>query len=168
MRFPPRLRRTALLLLPALLLPALFLAACGPDGDAPAPADAPGADDAPLVIEGAWARPAGAGGTSAAYLTVVNPSAAADSLVGAATDAAGLVELHETVERDGLRGMRPVAAAPVPPGGALQLAPGGLHVMLMQLPAPLAAGDTLALTLRFARGAAQTVAVPVRADAPAL
>ena len=58
--------------------------------------------------------------------------------------------------------MRPAGPMEIPPGIALELEPGGLHVMLMGLQAPLVEGESFALTLTFERAGAVEVTVPIR------
>ena len=151
--------RTAL---PAALL---ALVACQPDAPAAdAPASAPaGAVDAPsrFAVSTPFVAAAPAGGAGGVFLSVT-AGPEPDTLVGARADVAERVELHETYDAgDGLRGMREVAAVPVAPGETVALAPGGAHVMLMNLARELAPGDTLDLELDFARAGAVPVRVPV-------
>jgi copper(I)-binding protein len=101
-----------------------------------------------LVVENAWARES-VTPTGAVYLTVRNQGAADDRLIGIATDVADRAELHGSVMQDGVMRMRPVAAIEVPAGGEAVLAPGGLHVMLIGLQAPLQEGGSFALKLSF-------------------
>jgi copper(I)-binding protein len=103
-----------------------------------------------LAVVDAWARatPPGAG-VAAAYLTIDNAGGEADRLLGASSDAAGRVEVHET-RRDGeLMRMRKAEPLDIPARERVVFGPGGLHVMLMELKEPLRQGDTLSLTLRF-------------------
>jgi hypothetical protein len=101
-----------------------------------------------LVIDNPWARES-VTRTGAAYLTVRNGGDAADRLVGVASEVADRAELHSSVVQDGVMRMRPVDAVEVPAGGEAVLEPGGLHVMLIGLKAPLEEGDSFALTLVF-------------------
>jgi copper(I)-binding protein len=101
-----------------------------------------------LVVENAWARES-VTPTGAAYLTVRNHGAADDRLIGIATDVADRAELHGSVMQDGVMRMRPVEAIEVPAHGEAALAPGGLHIMLIGLKAPLEQGGSFALTLSF-------------------
>jgi hypothetical protein len=101
-----------------------------------------------LVIESPWARES-VTRTGAAYLTVRNGGDAADRLVGVVSEVADRAELHSSVVQDGVMRMRPVDAVEVPAGGEAVLEPGGLHVMLIGLKAPLEEGDSFALTLVF-------------------
>ncbi len=116
-----------------------------------------------VVIADPWARASiVAGRPGAAYLTLRNEGAEPDALVEATTPAAGHAMLHETtLSADGVARMGHVDALEIPPGGAATLAPGGLHLMLMDLSAPLREGETVALTLRFRSGGEATVTAPV-------
>jgi copper(I)-binding protein len=97
------------------------------------------------------------------YLVVENGGKQSDRLVGAASPAARIVEIHEMKMEGSLMRMRPVAGVDVPAGGKATLAPGGYHVMLSELQAPLVAGTTVPLTLRFEKAGAIDVTVDVEA-----
>src|ERR1700754_3488725 len=99
-----------------------------------------------VSVETPWAR-ASAGTTGAAYFTLKNQGDADDRLVAVSTPAAGKAELHTmTMEGDVMK-MRPVDGIPVAAHGTAELKPGGLHVMLMELKAPLKQGESFPLTL---------------------
>lgn len=133
-----------------LLVPAVLLLAA---------AEAPST----ITIDHPWARPsAGAAKTAAAYVTLTE-TGAADALVKVSTPVAETAAVHETINESGTMKMRPVEALNLPAGKPVTLAPGGYHVMLMGLRAPLKVGDTFPLTLTFAHAAAQTVTVTVEA-----
>lgn len=83
-------------------------------------------------------------------------------LVEARSPVAGVVEIHEMTMDNNVMRMRRVDAIDVAAGGATQLRPGGLHVMLMELRQPLRAGEQLQLTLRFERAGTVQVAVPIQ------
>jgi copper(I)-binding protein len=85
--------------------------------------------------------------TGAIYMTLTTD--APTRLIGAATPAAGKVELHRTQIQEGVMKMHAVDAIDVKPGAAVKLAPGGYHVMLIDLKNPLSAGDRIPLELRF-------------------
>jgi periplasmic copper chaperone A len=158
-------------LLPLLLM--LPLAACG-RGDAhhhdaaPATADHAAHMDtgAPADADGAWARPVSLGedgpANSAVYFTLDNPGDAPLQLLAAETDVAGRTEIHETTMDGDVMRMRPVEAVEVAAGGEVAFQPGGLHVMLLDVRRDLVAGETFALTLRFADGGERTLDVTVR------
>jgi copper(I)-binding protein len=116
----------------------------------------------PLTVTDAWIRATPPGvATAAAYLTITN-TGAADRLVGAATPAARGAQLHTHTEEGGLHGMVHLAdGIAVPAGEALRLAPGGLHLMLVDLAAPLTPGTTVRLSLRFVAAGQLAIEVPV-------
>ncbi len=113
-----------------------------------------------------WARPSIPNRPGVAYLEIRNSGDAPDRLVGARAAAAGAVELHKAEQTEGVMRMAPVEAVEVPAGGTARLAPGGFHLMLFGLEAPLAAGDSLDMILEFERAGQVPVSVPVRRDAP--
>lgn len=122
------------------------------------------ADDPAIAVEAPFARAtASTARTGAAYMTLVNRGTETDRLVGASTPNADKVELH-MVEREGdVMRMRQVAAIDLPAGQRVALAPGGYHVMLLGLKGPLKQGETVPLTLTFARAGAVEVQVPIGA-----
>lgn len=114
-----------------------------------------------LVIMQPWARATiGQGKTGAAYVTIVNHGTATDRLLSVSTPAAAKAALHTHTVVDGVMKMRPVEAIEIEAKAATALEPGGNHVMLMGLEAPLTEGDAFPLTLTFE--AAGTVEVEVR------
>ncbi len=100
------------------------------------------------------------GGVSAAYLHLINLGEP-DRLISAATDAAGLVEIHEMLMSDGVMRMNPIDGIDLPTNESVVLEPGGLHIMLMDLQRPLVPGEALTLTLTFESGTTLTIAVPI-------
>jgi len=100
--------------------------------------------------------------TGGGYLRLHNKGPA-DRLIAASTPVSSTVELHSmTMEGDVMR-MRELDAIDVPAGKTVELKPGGLHLMLMGLKAPLKAGDNFALKLRFEKAGEVTVQAKVRA-----
>lgn len=103
-----------------------------------------------LEIEKPWARatPPGAA-VGGGYLTIRNKGAAGDRLVGVSSPASARVEMHEmAMEKDVMR-MREVKGVDVPAKKSVEFRPGGFHLMLMELKAPLRQGDKVQVTLRF-------------------
>ena len=115
----------------------------------------------PLTVTDAWIRatPPGAR-TAAAYLTITN-SGAVDRLLEGSTPAAGGLELHTQIAERGMQRMTPLTQLELPAGAAVRLTPGGLHLMLVDLAAPLAAGTSVTLSLRFATAGQLQIEVPV-------
>ena len=140
-----------------LALLALVAAGC-----APLP-PTPGAGGG-ISIDGAYARPApAAGGNGAVFLTIENAGPAADRLVSASSAAAATVEIHETIDDGGVMKMRPLVDGIAIAGGeSADLQPGGKHIMLIGLAAPLVAGQEIELALVFEKAGAITVKAPVR------
>jgi hypothetical protein len=99
--------------------------------------------------------------TAAVYLTVHNIGGAADRLLGASSPLAARVELHRSQMKDGVASMRALPGIDMPVGGAIELKPGGYHLMLVGLVHPLEAGESLPLTLKFLHAGNVQVSVPV-------
>ncbi len=115
-----------------------------------------------ITIDHPWARAtAGQAPNGAAYLTLTNDGTTADYLVSAAGEVAKRVELHQHSIVDGVMQMRRVDEVQVAPGEPTVLEPGGLHVMLIGLNAPLKEGETFPLTLTFKEAGAVTVTVSI-------
>ena len=111
-----------------------------------APAGAPTA--AAVAVEGAWARASVPGQkATGAFMRLTAPQAM--RLVRVQSPAAGVAEVHEMKMDGDIMKMRAVPALELPAGTAVELKPGGYHVMLMDLKAPLAKGTSVALTLFF-------------------
>ena len=118
-----------------------------------------------LSIEGGWARamlpgqPAGGG-----YLSIANGGSEPDRLLGGSTPSAGRVEIHTMEVVDDVMTMRPVEGGlEIPAGGTVELKPGGLHLMFMEVGEPFSEGGSVPLTLEFDRAGAVEIVLPVRA-----
>lgn len=105
-------------------------------------------------------------GSGAIYLTIENHGAEADRLLGMATPAASMAMLHEMKMEGDVMKMRALTSLDVPAGAIVELKPGTSHIMLMGMKAPLKAGDTVQLELRFEKSGVLKVDVPVVAKAP--
>jgi hypothetical protein len=116
-----------------------------------------------ITVEGPWARAsAGPARNGAAFMTLSNAGTADDKLIAAASSGVSTKdELHTHIREGDIMRMRPVDAIDVPAGGVTQLKPGGFHVMLMGLKAPLKEGETFPLTLTFEKSGEVTVDVTV-------
>jgi periplasmic copper chaperone A len=115
---------------------------------ATAPAAAPSA--ARIVTEAGWTRAMPPGATvTAGYLRIRNTGTAADRLLSASSPAAKRVELHETSMVDGDMQMRQIEQLELAPGTVVNLAPGGMHLMLIGLVKPLKVDELVTVNLRF-------------------
>ena len=169
----------------------LLIASCGSDEQSSDTAAAPAA--ASIEVSGVWARTSPmVAGAAAVYLTIDNTGGLDDALIAASVDPsiAMTAELHETVAVDAsastmapdmpaaapattsragdvpMMVMRPVDRVVAPAGGSVALAPGGYHIMLMQLVEPLTVGTTLDVTLTFETSGEMVVTASVRDTAP--
>ncbi|MEV0587168.1 copper chaperone PCu(A)C [Nonomuraea sp. NPDC050310] len=109
-----------------------------------------------LTVTDPWVKTA-AKGMSAAFGTLVNHSASDLTVASAATPVSPMVELHETVEDGGKMQMRPKKGGfVIPAGGSVELKPGGNHIMLMGVKAPIEAGAEVPFTLTLGDGTTVT------------
>ena len=117
-----------------------------------------------LVITQAWSRATPGGAKIAGgYLTIENKGTTADRLIGAAVDVAGKVEVHEMAMNNGVMTMRPLdKGLAIEPGKTVKFAPGGYHLMLMDLKSPLKQGDKLPVTLEFEKAGKVKLAFDVQ------
>jgi len=104
----------------------------------------------------------GIGTNSAVYLRLQNRGGIADRLMGGETSFAEGLEIHESLMVDDVMRMREVDGLEVPSRGAVELKPGGTHIMLLGLTRSLLEGEQIDLTLRFQRSGDLTITVPVR------
>jgi copper(I)-binding protein len=103
-----------------------------------------------LEIGHPWARETAVSAkVGAGYLSVKNSGAEADRLIAVETKAAEKVEIHESINENGVAKMRPVTAVEIPAGGDVALKPGGYHLMLMGLKEALAEGMRIPAVLVF-------------------
>jgi periplasmic copper chaperone A len=113
-----------------------------------------------LEVSNAWARATpGKAENGAAYLTIQSPTA--DRLISASSPVAKKAGLH-TMSMEGMvMKMRPLAGLDIPAGQPVTLKPGGDHIMLEGLDAPLREGQSFPLTLTFEKAGTRTVTVAV-------
>ena len=149
----------------ALAAAALSLAACNPSEPAKAPAAETPTATAAVTATDAWCRPS-PNGAKAGGCYVTLTAATDDRLMGGSTPRAGSLQVHEMKTENGMMKMAELTAGlPLPAGQAVALAPGGNHLMLIGLTAPLVAGETVPLTFQFASAPAITVQAQVRQPA---
>jgi copper(I)-binding protein len=152
-----------------IALAAVAMVACA------APAPNAGSGQSEIAVKDAWARPTvgmqaegghgghGGGQVSAAYMVIENKGNAPDRLLSAAGDVAGMIEVHQTMQKDGMMMMEEMKdGLEVPANGLVELKPAGFHIMLMDLKRDLKPGDAFKLTLKFQSGKTVDVDVTVR------
>lgn len=128
------------------------------------PAIAQHASAGDIQIRDAWSRATPGGATvGAGYMTIKNDGITPDRLISASSTAAGKVEIHEMAHTAGVMTMRQVSGGLlIDIGNGVQLAPGGYHLMLIDLKAPLRQGDKIPVTMMFQRAGAVDVMLEVR------
>lgn len=125
----------------------------------------PAAAEPAATVTKAWARatPGGAA-TGAAYVVIEGiKGGTGDTLLAVATPAAGRAEIHTHIEQDGVMKMRRVEKIAIADGESHALAPGGDHIMLFDLRAPLKQGEPLPLTFTFEKSGQVTVTATIEA-----
>lgn len=131
---------------------------------AQAPPQAPDYRAGAMVVAQPWSRPTPPVATvGVAYFSMTNVGGKADSLIAISSPIARKVEIHESRTVQGMVQMRAVASVECPPGATVKIEPGGLHVMLLDLSRPLAAGTEFPLSLRFRDAGVLTIQVRVGA-----
>ncbi len=97
-----------------------------------------------------------------AYLTIENTGTEDDRLVSATTPVADTVQIHDMAMDGDVMKMRHLPdGLAIPAGETVTLAPGGLHIMLMNLRGKLVEGETLTMTLTFEKAGTVDVELPV-------
>ena len=118
---------------------------------------------ADIDVKSAWARPTVAGqmGTGA-FMNLTSRDGA--RLLGASSDVAGVVEIHEMAMEGNVMRMRPIRSLDLPAGGTVELKPGGHHMMLMDLKRPLATGEKIKVELRLETRDKKLVTQPIEIE----
>ncbi|HSH97339.1 MAG: copper chaperone PCu(A)C [Methylophilaceae bacterium] len=119
-------------------------------------------NDPSINVHQAWARATAPGqDVGAAYLMIVSKKDT--NLVKIDTDAAEHTQIHSMTMNNGVMKMRELESLAIPAGTMVNLAPGGMHLMLIGLKKPLKAGEQLALTLQFKDNAGKLSSVNIQA-----
>ena len=120
-----------------------------------------------LSVQNAWVRATQtSSGMSALFMTICNQSDTDAQLVSVDAEIAGTVEIHETTRSEaGIVSMTRVDRVLAPAGGGVALAPGGVHVMLMELNGAIPSGSDARVMLNFDDG--RTLTIDARAKSPA-
>lgn len=150
---------------------ALLLSGCGGSDDTAAsegaaspsgsPTTSANQGDCPVSINEAWVKAAESGMTGA-FADIDNNGDKPVTITAASTSAAAMTELHQTVDINGTPTMQQVASFEVPANGQLTLEPGADHIMLMQLTAPIQAGEDVNITLTCKDAGSVTFAAQAR------
>ncbi|SBT06298.1 conserved exported hypothetical protein [Candidatus Accumulibacter aalborgensis] len=118
---------------------------------------------ADVEVKDAWVRGTVAGQqATGAFMEISSKSGA--TIVGAASSAAALTEMHEMRMAGDVMQMRPIPRLEIPAGKPVRLGPGGYHLMLIDLKQPLKKGDSVPLTLQVEGADKKIEAITVKAD----
>ena len=116
-----------------------------------------------LAVSRAWARATPPGSTvGGAYFAIDNHGTTPARLIAVSSSVASEAAVHVTQIAGGVAGMHETPLV-VPAHGSVKLNPGGMHLMLMGLKAPLVQGSHFELRMNFEPGGVVTVSVPVLA-----
>ena len=115
-----------------------------------------------LIVAEGWARETPPGKSmTAAYGRLQNSGDEALVVTGVSAEVAAHSSLHETrIERDRST-MRPVSNLTIAPGEEIELAPGGMHIMLMKLDAPLVEGESIDICFKLENNEDMCSAFPI-------
>lgn len=105
----------------------------------------------PIRIENPWSRATAPGQVvGGGFMTIANTANTTDRLVSATSPVAAEVQIHNTSMDGGVMRMRQLTdGLEIPANGKVELKPRSLHLMFMQLKAPLVAGATFPVQLQF-------------------
>ena len=116
-----------------------------------------------LQISNAYTRATVPGQQVAGGFMKIDNSGAADQLLVVSSPVAGEVQLHEMAMDGNVMRMRQVKDIPVPANSSIELKPGGLHLMFLNIKTPLTAGQSIPVKLKFAKAGDVEVKMPVNA-----
>ncbi len=102
----------------------------------------------------------------AAFMMIDNQSEETQTLVAVSSPDFERVEIHQTVEHDGMMHMQQQEQLVIAAKQQVMLKPGSYHLMLMELKRPLIVGDKVELTLKFANKEELVITTPVRKSLP--
>ena len=146
-----------------LLIHGLIVALAAVSAGAAAHPQSRRTDGESLAIRDAWVRESTAlRRSSSGYCRIENPTDTPVALVRIRVPGVGEAQVHAMTQRDGQMMMHPVSSLTIPAHGAVDLAPGGTHVMLTDIARPLTAGSTLDMQFTFDDGRTRTVRAVVR------
>ena len=114
---------------------ALLLSACKATGE--------------IEVHSAWVRPTAQGENAAVYLTLHNHTAEGDELIGATATVADVAEIHESKMENDVMQMDMFTSLPIAADEEIIFAPGGLHIMLVDVKEELVLGEHIGLILHF-------------------
>lgn len=118
---------------------------------------------AQVQVENAWVQLAPPSArVHAAYMQIHNSQTQAQTIIGLRADCCAMVMLHQTRKDGDKVKMDHLEYLEIPAHASVQLAPGGLHIMLMQATSELALGSKVTISFDFRDGSTQDVELNVK------
>jgi len=139
-------------IIPIIMATIVLLSACGAEKG--------------IEVHSAWARPAAQGGNGGVYFELHNHDSTTDELIGASSDMAQAVEIHESKMEGDVMQMKMITSLPLDSYADVAFEPGGLHVMLVNLKQDLKLNDEFEIVLHFKNYEDITVHVLVKDSTP--
>jgi hypothetical protein len=116
-----------------------------------------------VEVKDPWARATAPGQKAGGvFMQLKSPGGAA--LVAAESPAANIVEIHEMAMEGNVMRMRAISKLDLPAGQTVELKPGGYHVMLIDLKAPLKKGDMVPVKLKVQGKDGKPADIEVKAE----
>jgi len=135
-----------------MLVLAISLSGCS------APAD--------IEVHQAWVRPTAQGENAAVYLTLHNHTENDDELTGVSSNAADVVEIHESKMENDVMQMNMLTSVSLAADEEVIFTPGGLHIMLVNVKQELVLGEHIGVILHFKNHADIVVNVHIEDSMP--
>ena len=114
---------------------AIIMSACSTPGD--------------IEVHQPWVRPTSQGENAAVYLTLHNHASESYELTGASSNVADVVEIHESRLENDVMQMNMLSSLPIAADEEINFAPGGLHIMLVNIKQELVLGEHIGIILHF-------------------
>lgn len=119
----------------------------------------------PLRVSNAWGRPTrGEGRMTALYMTIQNPTNRDLTITGVQSTDAGKAELHQSVEVDGMMHMKKQDEIKIKARQSLEMKPRSYHIMLMNIPNELRAGDHVIIRFSVKNEKELELSIPIKDD----
>jgi copper(I)-binding protein len=116
----------------------------------------------PVDISGAWFRALPGKLPAGGYFTAVNTTGREIDIMGARSEACGMLMLHKSEDKGGMSGMSMVDKVAIPPGGTVRFAPGGYHLMCTDPTPKMKIGARVPVLLELSNGVHVAVAFTVK------
>lgn len=114
---------------------AITMSACSAPGD--------------IEVHQPWVRPTSQGENAAVYLTLHNHASKSYELIGASSNAADVIEMHEGKMENDVMQMNMISSLTIAADEEINFTPGGLHIMLVNIKQELILGEHIGIILHF-------------------